>query len=129
MPDVENILNISMCSGKGSKAEKNHDQFKGLEEQFFFFLYKYNVTMFEQTILNIAGAYEEMEKVFRDNIICAIMVSVPTQKRKCAHTHNTNTLNGKSKNIDFPRKITRCKPQVIFSRGTLDFFRNPTYKN
>lgn len=35
--------------------------------------------MFEQTILNTAGAYEEMEKVFRDNITCAVMVSVPTQ--------------------------------------------------
>ena len=91
MSDVENILNISMCSGKGSKAEKNHEQFKGLEEHFFFFLYKYNVTMFEQTIPNIAGAYEKMEKVFRDNIICALMVSVPTQKRKCTHTHTTQT--------------------------------------
>lgn len=128
MSDVENILNISMCSGKGSKAEKIMTNLKALKN-IFFFLYKYNVTMFEQTILNIAGTYEEMEKVFRDNIICAIMVSVPTQKRKCAHTHNTHTLNGKSKNIDFPRKITRCKPQVIFFRGTLDFFRNPTYKN
>ena len=47
--------------------------------------------MFEQTIPNIAGAYEKMEKVFRDNIICALMVSVPTQKRKCTHTHKTQT--------------------------------------
>ena len=59
--------------------------------------------MFEKTILNTAVAYEEIEKVLRDNITCAVMVSVPTQKRKCAHTQYTHTKWKKSE-YRYPQK-------------------------
>lgn len=103
---------------KRAKLKKSYVNLRSTWKNLFF--YTNNVILIWADSLNVVrGIYWDGKSVQRQHNLCCYGFCPPPKKKMC--THNTHRLNGKSRNLDTPRKITRCKPQVILSRGTLDF--------